>query len=158
VLANLGWAIYHTGDYREAFAHFSESINLSYALDFPHGVAVALIGAAGALARLEHLPQAAELLGASDAIHEALGIVIPANDEPDYARTSAELAAQLGRAGFDRDWQAGHTMTVAEIRTLVNSFIDGAYQSIQPLKASRLVGTLDFANAFTSTKASGLRR
>jgi len=158
VLANLGWAIYHTGDYREAFAHFSESINLSYTLDFPHGVAVALIGAAGALARFEHLHQAAELLGASDAIHEALGIVIPANDEPDYARTSAELAAHLGRADFDRDWQAGHTMTVAEISTLVNSFVDGTYQPTQPLKASRLVGTLDFANVFTATKASGLRQ
>jgi tetratricopeptide (TPR) repeat protein len=155
VLANLGWTVYHMGAYRAAFAHFSESINLSYELDFPHGIAVALIGAAGTLARLQHLHQAAELLGASDAIHESLGIVIPTNDEPDYARTSAELEAHLGRADFARDWQVGHTMTVAEISTVVNSFVDGAYQQTQPLKDSRFVGTLNFANELTSTKASG---
>ncbi|HMN28396.1 MAG TPA: hypothetical protein PKE45_09605, partial [Caldilineaceae bacterium] len=103
-------------------AHFSESMNLARELDFPHGVAVALIGAAGALARLQHPHQAAKVLSAADAIQETIGVVIAASDEPDYERTREELQAQLGRADFERCWQAGHTMTVSKATMLVNEF------------------------------------
>jgi tetratricopeptide (TPR) repeat protein len=120
VLANLGWTVYHMGDYGEAFAHFTESMNLSHDLDFPHGIAVALFGVAGALARLEHPQQAAKLLGAADAIHASIGIVMSSSDEPDYECTREELQAHLGQADFGRCWQAGRTMTVAEITALVN--------------------------------------
>jgi tetratricopeptide (TPR) repeat protein len=122
VLANLGWTVYHMGDYGEAFACFTESMNLSRDLDFPIGIALALIGAAGALARLEHPHQAAKLLSAAGAIQASLGIAISASDEPNYARTVEELQAHLGRADFDRCWQAGRRMTVVEATTLVNEF------------------------------------
>jgi predicted ATPase len=122
VQANLGWAIYHTGDYREALAHFIESINLSRDLDFTSGIAVALIGVAGALARLEYPQQAAKLLGAADAMQESIGLVISSSDEPDYERTGEELQAYLGQSGFERCWQEGRAMTVAEITALVNEF------------------------------------
>jgi tetratricopeptide (TPR) repeat protein len=122
VLSNLGWAVYHLGDYQTAFAHFAESINLAYELNFATGVAVALIGAAAALARLEEPHDAAQCLGAAEAIQQALGTGIAATDEPDYQRTRAELQAQLGQADFDRAWQTGHTLTVAAATMLIREF------------------------------------
>ncbi|MEZ4864257.1 MAG: LuxR C-terminal-related transcriptional regulator [Caldilineaceae bacterium] len=122
VLANLGWATYHLGDYRAAFAHFTESIDLAYDLGFADGVAVALIGTAGVLTRLEEPHQAAQFLGAAEAIQAALGVGITAADEPDYQRTRIELQAQLGPADFDRCWLAGRALTVPAAAKLVHDF------------------------------------
>lgn len=122
-LSNLGWAVYHLGDEQAALAHFTESINVAYDLDFADGVGVALIGVAGVLAR-RHEPQAAaKLLGTADALREALGKAIPACDEPDYARTHAMLKTQLGEVDFTRTWQAGRTLHVDEVTTLVNALV-----------------------------------
>lgn len=121
-LSNLGWAVYHLGDYQAAFAHFAESINRASELDFTNGVAVALIGAAGTLAQLDQPQQAAQCLGAAEAIQKALGISIPATDEPDYQRTRTELQAALGQADFDRCWQKGRTLTVTAATMLIRDF------------------------------------
>lgn len=108
----------------------AELIDLAYDLGFSNGVAVALIGVAGALARLGHPHQAAQFLGAADAIQDALGMGITAADEPDYQRTHTELQAQLGKADFERCWQAGRTLTVKAATILIREF-----SSAQPLLA-----------------------
>lgn len=121
-LSNLGWATYHLGDDRAALAHFIESVNLAYDLGFSDGVGVALIGVAGVLARRQQSHQAAKLLGTADAMREALGKAIPACDEPDYNHTHEALKVQLGAVDFARTWQAGRTLNVDEVTTLVNEF------------------------------------
>ncbi|MEZ4706154.1 MAG: LuxR C-terminal-related transcriptional regulator [Caldilineaceae bacterium] len=122
VLANMGWATYHLGDYRSAFAQFIESVDLAYDLGFVDGVAVALIGAAGVLTRLEEPHQAAQFLGAAEASQAALGMGVTAADEPDYRRTRLDLQAHLGPADFDRCWQAGRALTVPAAAKLVHDF------------------------------------
>lgn len=124
VLSNLGWVIYHLGDYRAALAHFTESITLAYDLDFSDGVAVGLIGVAGVLVRLGQLHKAAQLLGVAEAIQAALGVGITAADERDYRRTRLELQAELGEADFDRYWQAGSRQTMAEAIASVNEVLN----------------------------------
>ena len=92
-------------------------------LDFPHGMAMTLLGAAGVLARLDHSQPAAKLIGAAAAIQESIGIVMVPSDEPDYGSTIAELRAQLGQSDFDRCRQTGHMLTVAEATALVKEFL-----------------------------------
>ncbi|MFN8442460.1 MAG: LuxR C-terminal-related transcriptional regulator [Caldilineaceae bacterium] len=121
-LSNLGWAVYHLDNDKAALAHFTESVNLAYDLEFTDGVGVALIGVAGVLAR-QHQPQpAAKLLGTSDALREALGKAIPPCDEPDYLRTQATLKAQLGEVDFARTWQTGRLLSVDDATAFVNEF------------------------------------
>ena len=119
-MMNLGWTVFHMGNYAEALTHFTESLNLSYELSFPHAIAMALLGMSGALARLQHAQQAAKLLGAVDAIQASIGIIMAQNHEPDYTRTYAELQAILGSEDFDHYWQVGRTMTVAAATTFAN--------------------------------------
>jgi predicted ATPase/DNA-binding CsgD family transcriptional regulator len=118
-LANLGWTAVHMGDNETAFAYFIEGMELSCELDYPHGIALTLAGAAGTLVRIKHLEPAAQLFGAADTIRKSKGIVIVPCDGPDYESTIAELRAQLGQAQFDRFWQKGHLMTVAQATALV---------------------------------------
>jgi tetratricopeptide (TPR) repeat protein len=120
VLVNLGWTVFHLGDSVNALAHFAESLNLAYELHFPNGIAMSLLGVASALTRLEHPHQAAQLLGAADAIQASIGIVMTQSQEPEYTRTRAELQAHLGGEDFDHCWQAGRTMTMTEATTLAN--------------------------------------
>jgi hypothetical protein len=117
---NLGWSIFHMGDYVDALAHFAESMNLAYELNYPNAIAMSLLGAASALTRLRQPHQAAKLLGAADAIHASLGIVMSQSHEPEYARTCAELQEHLGGENFDHYWQVGRSMTVVEATTLAN--------------------------------------
>ena len=105
-----------------AFANFAEGLDLSRDLDFPHGIALTLLGAAGILARWEHAESAAKLIGAAAAIQESIGIVMVPSDEPDYASTIVELRAQLGQADFEQCWQTGHMMTAEEATALVEEF------------------------------------
>lgn len=121
-LSNLGWTAFHLGKYPAALAYFSESKKLSYELDYPHNLAMSLIGEAGVLTRLQHPQIATQLLGAADAIRQSIDIVMVAADEPDYQRTIAEVQSQLGQADFDQYWQAGQKLTVSEAATLVHEF------------------------------------
>ncbi len=94
-------------------------MDLACDLEYPHGMAMTLAGAAGTLARLAHLEPAAKLIGAADAIQKSIGIVIAPSDEPDYASTILELRTQLGQTDYDRCWQMGQMMTVGEATVLV---------------------------------------
>jgi predicted ATPase/DNA-binding CsgD family transcriptional regulator len=118
-LANLGWMAVHMGDKEAAIAYFSEGMDLACELEYPHGIALTLAGAAGTLVHTEYLEPAAQLFGAADTIRKSKGIVIVPSDGPDYESTIVELRAQLGQADFDRCWQKGHTMTVAQATGLV---------------------------------------
>lgn len=118
-LSNLGWTAAHMGDHEAAIAYFIEGMELACELDYPHGIALTLAGAAGALVHMEHLEPAAQLTGAADTIRQSKGIVVIPCDGPDYESTIAELRAQLGQADFERCRQKGVMMTVAEATALV---------------------------------------
>ena len=122
VQSNLGWTVFHMGDYEAAFAGFVEALDMAHDLEFPHGMAMTLLGAAGILARMGHPQPAARLIGAAAAIQESIGIVMVPSDEPDYESTVIELRAQLGQAGFDRYRQTGHMMTADEAAALVKEY------------------------------------
>ncbi|MFN8490683.1 MAG: LuxR C-terminal-related transcriptional regulator [Caldilineaceae bacterium] len=121
-LINLGWVAFHLGDYKAAFATFVESLDLSCEIDYPHNIAMSLIGGAGALARLQQPAPAVKLLAAADAIRQAIGVAMDLSDEPDYEQTRAELQTRLGPAAFDHGWQVGSTLTVAEAAALMHTF------------------------------------
>jgi predicted ATPase/DNA-binding CsgD family transcriptional regulator len=120
--SNLGWTDFHMGQHKAAFANFVEGLDLAHELDFPHGIAMTLLGAAGVLARQEHWESAAKLIGAAAAIQESIGIVMVPSDEPDYGSTVSELRAQLGQADYEHWWQTGHRLTAAEATIHVKEF------------------------------------
>jgi tetratricopeptide (TPR) repeat protein len=121
VLANLGWTALHMGEHEAAIAYFVESMDLACELEYPHGIALALAGAAGTLVHTECFAPAAQLFGAADTIRKSKGIVVVPCDGPDYESTLVELRAQLGQTDFDRCWQKGCMMTVAEATALAKA-------------------------------------
>ncbi len=122
VQSNIGWAVFHMGDYEAAFASFGEALDMSRDLEFPYGIAITLLGAAGVLARWGRSQPAAKLIGAAAALQEAIGIVVVPTDEPDYETTVVELRAQLGQAAYDEYRQTGQLLTAAEAAALVKEF------------------------------------
>ena len=122
VQSNLGWTVFHMGEYEAAFAGFVEALDMARDLEFPHGMAMALLGAAGILTRRGHPQPAAKLVGAAAAIQESIGIVMVPSDEPDYESTVVELRAQLGQTGYEQCRQMGHMMTAEEAVALVKEF------------------------------------
>ncbi len=122
VQSNLGWTMFHLADHEAAFASFVEALDMSRELEFPYGIAITLLGAAGVLTRWNHLQSAAKIIGAATAIQESIGIVVVPTDEPDYETTVIELCAQLGQAGYDNYRQTGQLMTAEEAAALAKEF------------------------------------
>src|SRR6185503_6601504 len=122
VKSNIGWTVFHLGDYEAAFASFVEGLDMSRELEFPYGMAITLLGAAGVLTRWGRSQPAAIMIGAAAAIQESIGIVVVPTDEPDYETTVVELRAQLGQTGYDQSRQMGQLMTAEEAAVLVKEF------------------------------------
>jgi hypothetical protein len=56
--------------------------------------------------------RAARLLGAADALREAIGVARPAAYANDYDRQMGAAVGLLGRDGFSAAWGAGRTLAL----------------------------------------------
>ena len=109
--ANLGTVAMYRGMPEQARALYAESLMLTRELGDKKYSAMHLAAIAGPVAAGGHPQAAARLLGASEALLEALGIVRHASDWPDTDRHMAAVREQLDDATFDAAWAEGRAMS-----------------------------------------------
>jgi tetratricopeptide (TPR) repeat protein len=98
LLTRLGFVALHQGRSQEAHRFFAESLTLLKEMNDRRHIALALVGAAGAVAMQSNSERAAELTGAADAMLEAPGRA-PIN----RWGTPIDLSSDLEN---DKDWVA----------------------------------------------------
>lgn len=115
VLHNLAPVVARLGDRPRALALFAESLSLSWELRNTHGTAICLIGIAGAISGgWATAIQAAQLLGAADALRASIGVQWEPADRAEYERSVRVVRGMLDDAAFEPAWTQGRALTLAE--------------------------------------------
>jgi tetratricopeptide (TPR) repeat protein len=127
-LINLGNVAYREGDYTSARSLHEESLAMMRELGDKRGVATCLAGlggvAAAAAAAIEQAQAGAQvraqvergvrLLGAAEALLEAIGTVLEAEDRMVYEPSEQQAHVVLGEEAFERARQEGRAMTMEQ--------------------------------------------
>src|SRR5205823_4155980 len=83
-LGNLGHVTYSQGDYAAARSLYEESLAIGRELGDKLGIAICLVGLGGVAAGMGQAQRGARLLGAADALLEAISVVLHADDRRVY--------------------------------------------------------------------------
>jgi len=110
-LSGLGIVCRDQGDRSAAQAHFIESLRICSELRNSSGTVNNLEEIAILAAGDGHPATAARLLGATEAMREAVGTPLPPASQGDRDRLVADLRAALGAEEFSAAWAAGRAMT-----------------------------------------------
>jgi tetratricopeptide (TPR) repeat protein len=113
-LANLGTVAMYRGVPEQARALYAESLVLTRELGDKKYSAMHLAAIAGPVAAQGHPEAAARLLGASEALMEALDIDMPASDWSTLDRSVEAVREQLDEATFDAAWAEGRAMSLEQ--------------------------------------------
>ena len=113
-LGDLSHASFVRGDLRQALALGGESVALRWELQDRWGLTGGLGGMAEHARLGGHPQRAARLMGASDALREAVGVPVDELRRPMYERAVAELRAALTADGFAAEWAAGRAMPLEQ--------------------------------------------
>ena len=109
----LGTVVQTQGDLTHATALYEESLALRRALEDIYGIAECLEGLAEVAVAQQHLPQAAQFLGAAAALRTAIGAPLSPREQARIARHMSTVRAGLGDAAFGAAWTAGQTTAMA---------------------------------------------
>jgi tetratricopeptide (TPR) repeat protein len=112
--ANLGTVTMYRGLPEQARALYAESLVLTQELGDKKYSAMHLAAIAGPVAVGGHPQAAARLLGASEALMEALDINMPASDWSTLDRSVAAVREQLDEATFEAAWAEGRAMSLEQ--------------------------------------------
>jgi tetratricopeptide (TPR) repeat protein len=114
ILHNLGFIAQHGGDYERAQAFFREGLALARDLEFDFMIPCCLAGLAGPVGARGQPERGARLIGAAEALFEAMGAGPQPGDRPEYERNVAAVRAQLGEAAFEAAQSEGRAMTAEQ--------------------------------------------
>lgn len=95
------------GELQAAAASLQHSIVLASQLRHGFGVALGLAGMAGVAAAGEDFVRAARLLGATDALEQAMGVPVRAIEREDSVRDVTATRHALGSEAYREHWRAG---------------------------------------------------
>lgn len=119
-LHNLGYVAQHRGDYKQMESLFRDSLAIYRELGDKQGIAMCVAGLAG-VARAAVLPDwATRLLGAAEALLEAIGGRLSPADRMEYDRHLAAVRAYLEPATFDAAWAEGRAMSLEQALALAD--------------------------------------
>jgi predicted ATPase/DNA-binding CsgD family transcriptional regulator/Tfp pilus assembly protein PilF len=135
-LNNLGNVAYMQGDYAAARSHHLESLAIKEAIDYKWGVAVSLAGLGEVAVESGEPRVGARLLGASDALHEALGVHMEADDRIAYDRALASARARLGEEAFTAAWEEGKALRMEEAIALALQPLTAGIDALPPAPRS----------------------
>ncbi len=110
----LGCANLRHGDYIAAKIHFIEFIIINRKQGTYNQVGEGLLGLAAVAAGLKHYELAARLVGAGQAIHDAIGWVMKPTDRIEIDPLLQIAREQLGEAKFDDLQTEGRAMTMEQ--------------------------------------------
>jgi non-specific serine/threonine protein kinase len=113
-LIHLGIVAQEQDDYATAKTLLDEGLVISRELEDKRGIAN-LLEAIARLAVEQNQPErAARLLGAADALREAIGCPLPPNAREEYDRALSDARKALDKEAFAQSWGEGRTMTMEE--------------------------------------------
>jgi predicted ATPase/DNA-binding CsgD family transcriptional regulator len=110
--ANLGLVAQNRGNYELAESHFKEALILFRSLNAKYSLALDLAGLSGTAAARGDPERAAQLLGASDSLLEAMGLGQQPADQPEIDRFEAAVREQLTEEAFKAAWEKGQNMSL----------------------------------------------
>ena len=110
LLHNLGHVAHHLGDADEAARAFRESLDLFRTTGDRRGVAECLVGLAGIATERGDARRAARMLGAAEAIIDAIGTHISPSNQSEYERTVEASRSALGDERFAAERASGRTI------------------------------------------------
>jgi hypothetical protein len=113
-LLGLGNLALLEGDYDQATARMKAGLAVSRQLGRRQGVALSLVGLAAVAAAQRCAEPAARLLGAADALRDAIGFVLDAGDRATYNRAVAAASAALGAVTCTTAWASGRAMPLEQ--------------------------------------------
>lgn len=111
---NLSTLALRRGDHTQAREFVRAALRRSVALGSQASIAHGLYTAADVELATESLARAAELLGAADALFEALGVAPGPGDQPEYVRVCAALESALGPQQLAELTAAGRRLSTSE--------------------------------------------
>jgi non-specific serine/threonine protein kinase len=112
---NLGVTAYKEGDYEQGDFFMRESLTLGGEIGARLMVAGTLAELAAPLACMQGQPErSARLLGAVEALHEAMGSSLQPTCQKEFDRTLATVREQLDEATFETAWTGGRAMSLQE--------------------------------------------
>ena len=114
-LAVFGQVTAAQGDYAQARAFYEESLTLAREMGFKRLIPANLEGLAAVFAAQGEPMRATRLWGAAEALREAMGMPLPAIENPGYKRSVAAARIQLGEQIFTAIWAEGRTMIPEEV-------------------------------------------
>jgi len=113
-LDDLGQVAQDQGRYEQAQAIHQESLSLCRELGYQRGVAMCLEKLAGVAAAQGQAERAVRLLGAAEALRQAVGSPGEGTDRLDYERFIAMARARLDEESFATAWEKGRAMTLVQ--------------------------------------------
>jgi predicted ATPase/DNA-binding XRE family transcriptional regulator/tetratricopeptide (TPR) repeat protein len=114
LLDGLGTIAQYRGDYEAARAIHTQCLILSREMDDRRVMALTLEKLAGVAAGQRRAERAARLLGAAEALREAIHVQVESIDRGDYDRIFAKTRASLERDTFSHAWAEGRAMDLEE--------------------------------------------
>jgi predicted ATPase/DNA-binding SARP family transcriptional activator len=110
----LGILALRRGDIEEATRIFEESLLLNQAVNHTQGIAQCFAALAGAAAMQGDIVRAARLMGATEAVVEAIAIPMYRNDQNEFDLNMVDVRAQLGDEQIRAAWSEGQSMSLEE--------------------------------------------
>jgi predicted ATPase/DNA-binding CsgD family transcriptional regulator len=114
MLGNLGYVAYHQGDYERAEALAMEALNLLWERRLEYHVPMGMVMLAGPVGAQGQPGRAARLLGAAEALLEAMGVGLQPADQLEADRYVAAVRKQLDGAAFEAARAEGRAMSLEE--------------------------------------------
>jgi hypothetical protein len=114
VYVSLAQADRAQGDLTSARLHLQEALTIYREARWHRWVPDTLIGLAGLEVAEGQAERAARLLGAADALREALGVHFSVSERREYERERAIVAAALGEEAFAVAWAEGRSLSIEE--------------------------------------------
>ena len=102
------------GDLAAARSLTEESLAIGRELGDRRGVVECLERLAAVSGADGHLPRSARLLGAAEALREAIGAPLSASDRADLGRVAATVRSRLAQPACAAAWAEGRAMTVEQ--------------------------------------------
>ena len=113
-LTFLGLSLFFTGAYDHAARVLAESLARLRQFGNPTYAMYCLAGAAGVVAAAAQPVRAARLLGAAEAVREAIGLPLPPATQAGYQHIVEAVRTQLGEGEFRAAWAEGQAMTLEQ--------------------------------------------
>lgn len=110
----IGYALLAMGKTHQAFAMFCEALESARRTEHDSDIAETLVALAYVRNTLNERQQAAQLLGASEAVRERAGVKMHWSHRLDWERCTEAVRRELSKAVFEAAWAEGKRMQTSE--------------------------------------------